>query len=211
MGRATGMMCVLAAGLGLAWQAAATSLARLTVDQLTDAADYIVRGEVDEVWTEVDTRAWVYTRAYVRVDEALKGHVDRGDYLMVSELGGEFGGAVNDVEGAARFSSGESVWLFLNEVHDGEDLVPVGMFQGKYTIRQNPADGSDMVVRVTMPYTRKYDARFLPHPPADQRVSLTSLRSQVEGRLASGWDGAPIPGVSSDHLRAINKLQAGVK
>jgi hypothetical protein len=211
MGRLFRMMCVTAAGLGLAAGASATSLVPLTVEQLTDAADYIVRGEVDDVWTEVDARAWVYTRAYVRVDEALKGRADVGDYLLVSEIGGEYGGAVNNVEGAARFSTGEPVWLFLNEVHAGEDLVPVGMFQGKYTIRQNPADGSDMVVRVTMPYTRKYDARFLPHPPADQRVSLASLRSRVEGRLALGWDGAPIPGVASDHLRAINKLQAGVK
>ena len=85
------------------------------------------------------------------------------------------------------------------------------MYGGKYTVRINPVDGSEMVVHFSLPYTRVYDARFIPNPPVDQRVALAALESDVRARVALGWDGQPIPGAAPAHLRAINKLQAGVQ
>ena len=67
-----------------------------------------------------------------------------------------------------------------------------------------------MVVRASIPQDRHYDHRFLPHPPEHQQVMLDALVQRVQERLVNGWDGRPIPGVSSEKLARINKLQPTV-
>ena len=101
--------------------------------------------------------------------------------------------------------------LYLASRRFGAAYGTVGMMMGKFTIKQNPADGSDMVVRFTVAFPREYDARFIPNPAKDERVSLVSMETAVLKRVTEGWDGNPIPGVSASHLREINKLQPGVK
>jgi hypothetical protein len=55
-----------------------------------------------------------------------------------------------------------------------------------------------------MPLTRPWDARFLPHPPPGERVYLDQVEGRVQVRLASGWDGEPIPGMSPERLQQVN-------
>lgn len=196
-------------GMAIASPASATSLARLTVEQMTDASEYIVRGTVTETWTEQDVRGTIWTKARVSVDSSLKG--DAPGTLVVESIGGTLAEQTHDVHLAARYAPGEEVFLFVARKGESDRLGTVAMFAGKYTIRINPADGSEMVVSYTVSYERPYDARFIPNPPADERISLASMEAQVAARVAAGWDGAPIPGISSDRLRVINKLQAGVQ
>jgi hypothetical protein len=191
--------------------AAATTLAPLTQVQLVDAADLIVRGKVLSVWTMTNPAHHIVTRALVQVSRSYKGGTAEGTVLTVDSPGGEYAGILSDVDAAARYSVDEDVLLFLNPVYSGEVYSTVGMFLGKYTIRQNPADGSEMPVRFSVPYTRSYDARFIPHPPVAERIRLTDFEAQIQSRLDQGWDGQPIPGASSEHLRVINRLQPGVK
>lgn len=200
---------VVLLGLALSAPAGATTLARLTPDQMTDAADYVVRGTVTAVWTEQDAGGNVWTKARVDVAESFKN--DAPAELVVESLGGEYRGLVLEVEYAARYDVGEDVVLFLSRIGGGERFTTVAMYAGKYTVRTNPADGSEMVVHFSLPYAREYDHRFVPNPPVDQRVSLESLESAVRARAELGWDGQPIPGVSAERLRSINKLQTGVK
>lgn len=196
-------------GLAVSSPAGATTLARLTVDQMTDAADYVVRGNVAEVWTEQDARGGIWTKARIEVGESLKNAAP--SELIVESAGGVYGDLVQDVALAARYSVGEDVFLFVCRKGDGDRFGTVAMYGGKYTVRINPADGSEMVVHYTLPYTRDYDARFIPNPPAAERVAFSAIEDQVRARVALGWDGQPIPGASTDRLRAINKLQTGVK
>lgn len=192
--------------------ALATSLAQLSTEQLTDAADLIVRGEVERVYVEYSTTARVVTHAEVRVTEGLKGLAEPGDYVDVVSVGGRTAdGAFMEVLGAPRFSEGEDTLLFLAGRDDGQTWGVVGMHLGKYSIKQNPTDGRPMVVRFTLPFKDAYDARFIPNPPKGERVMLDELVEQVRARVDLGWDGQPIPGVSDDHLRSINRLQPGVK
>jgi hypothetical protein len=202
--------------------AIATSIAPLTLDQLVDASDAIVIGTVRHVGSYIDTTGRVYTEAEVEVGEVLKGQrqagVSANDWLVVESPGGSLDAATaTEVWGAARYSTDERVLLFLDEKRFGTAWGTVGMSHGKFTIRQNPAaeaiqgDSADMVVRFTLPYSRPYDARFIPNPPAAERVSLATMKAAIADRVDQGWDGKPIPGVSNEHLREINTLQPGVK
>lgn len=192
-------------------EAAATTLAPLTVEQMTDAADLIVRGRVVSQWVMTSPANTVITRTLVEVSRVYKGAIQPGEALAVDSPGGNYFGQIVDPGAAARFSEGEDVLLFLNRIYHGEGLTTVGMFLGKFSIRQNPLDGSEMPVRFTVPYARPFDARFIPHPPADERIRLDELEATVLHRVELGWDGQPIPGISQERLREINRLQPGAQ
>lgn len=208
----------LLAGAALAlvlWSAAAppveaTTLVPLSVEQMTDNADYVVRGTIVEVWTERDAaRGHLFTRAQIEVASVLKGP-DAPQTLVIEQVGGV---VLNDYELvplAARFSVGEEAYFFLEELSPGH-LSPVGMYQGKFTVRMNPATSEEMVVRFTVPQDAWYDHNFIPHPPADQRVAAADLERVVQRRVEQGWDGVVLPGADPQKLRRINKLQPGVK
>lgn len=183
----------------------ATTLAELSTEQMTDASDAIVRGTVVAVRTAQDDNGRWWTLADVQVERTLKGGLVVGQTVTVESLGGITPVGIVDVKSVPRFSVGEEALLFLYATPRGR-YGTVGMVQGKYTVRQNPTDGSEMVVRYATPYSQPYDARFIPHPAADQRVSLDHFEDQILDRVESGWDGQSIPGVSDEHLRQINRV-----
>jgi hypothetical protein len=193
----------LAIGLA-AREAGATTLAPLSTEQLTDAADAIVKGTVDAVWTEMDDDSKCWTRARVEVERTLKGAP--GPEVVVSQMGGICGPLAGRVESTARFSEGEEAYFFLEELNGYTGVV--GMVQGKFTVRMDPATRHDIVMRYTLPSDKPYDARFLPLPPADQRIVASDFERAVSARVAQGWDGQPIPGTSNERLRAIDDLRA---
>jgi hypothetical protein len=200
-----GFALVLALALGSP-DARATTLAPLTVEQVTDASTYIVEGRVEEIWTEIDTNdGKIWTRARVTVSEVLKGP-DRPTTLVVDTPGGRYGDIEMYVPSSAVFSAGEDVFLFL---HRGSTrITPVGMFQGKYTIRRAPGETRQHAMTWMSSRSTPFDARFLPHPAPADRVYLDDLREQVEHRLDVGWDGQPIPGLSAERLQQLNTLEA---
>ncbi|MEN9784870.1 MAG: hypothetical protein RLZZ299_134 [Pseudomonadota bacterium] len=195
----------------LAQPAGATSLARLSVEQMTDASDLVVRGEVVAIDTDVDDRGQVVSHAEIRVAEGLKGHVSAGDHVTVETPGGALETYVARVDGAARYSVGEQVFVFLSEKRGGTSYGTVGMFLGKYTVKQDPRTGADMAVQFTVPWGQVYDARFIPNPPASERLGAATLADRVRARVTAGWDGEPIPGADPARLRQINSLQPGVR
>lgn len=204
----------LAAALvvGLAGPAQATSLAPLSVDQMTDASDLIVRGTVERTWSDIDmSSGHIVSYADIRVTHGVKGAVTAGDFLTVETPGGVIDGDVALVDAAARYAEGEDVFLFLAEKRLGTSYGTVGMFLGKFTVKLDPQDGQPMIVRFTVPWDQRFDARFVPNPPVAERVSVTSFEQRVQARVAAGWDGTPIPGMSPVKLRQINKLQPGVR
>lgn len=185
--------------------ASATTFANLSIEQFTDASTWIVEGNVTRVWTEADTeRGYIWTRAEVQLSSVHKGP-SAPKTIVVDSLGGEHDGIVMTVPGQAVFSTGESVFLFLDEV--GDRKVPVSKFQGKLTVRRAPGERISHAMRWHASDTESYDHRFLPHPPADQRIYLDSLREQVQRRLDVGWDGQPVPGLSRERLQQVNTLE----
>lgn len=194
--------------LGGTAPAHATSLAALSSDQMVDASDIIVIGRVADVWGGMTVERHIATFARVQVEETLKGQAP-GSVEVVTP-GGVYAGVTSNVEGAPRFGLDEQVLLYLSTRSDGSYLI-VGLSQGKFTIRQNPADGQDMVVNFTAPASMAWDPRFIPHPPVSERVALADIRQRILSRVQAGWDGQPIPGLSADRLNRINTNRFGVR
>lgn len=189
--------------------AEATSLAELSVEQMTDASTYIVRGTVTAVWTELDDHGKVWTRATLDVSQTFKGP-DSPQELTIDALGGIHNGSAMIVHGTPRFSEGEDMLVFLDRIRGGERLTPVSMFMGKYTVRRAPGDDRESLVRWHGRALEHYDARFLPHAQHSNRVYLDDIQSRVEMRVTQGWDGMPIPGISLDKLATINSVDLGL-
>lgn len=185
----------------------ATTLARLSTEQLVDASELIVRGTVVEVWSELDERGAVWTRAQISVSEVMKGDAEVTT-VVVDQQGGTYGGRTYESGAAARFSPGEDAVLFLERLESGR-VVPVGMVQGKYTVQMDPYLRAPVAHRVTMPFSVEYDARFLPLPKNGTQLRLEDLTGQVRDRVEAGWDGQPIPGSSQERLIRINAARMG--
>lgn len=198
----------LALGLAAATPTAeATVLATLTVDQMTDASDLVVRGTVTEVWSAKDDNGYIWTHAQVEIDDTWKG--EELGAVVVSQPGGYLGSEFSIVRSVARFSVGEETVMFLE--HTGDLLQPVGMMQGKFTVRMDPDASLEMLVRYAPAPELAFDHRFIPHPDAADRVHVADFREVVDTRIELGWDGQPIPGADPAKLRVINHLQPGVK
>ena len=189
----------------------ATTVAPLTVEQVTDASDLIIRGEVEDMWVDPDASGHLYTRVLVRVTNVLKGSVAVDDYVTVESAGGTLDGQTMIVDGTPRYSVGEDALLFLTDKPSRGVYGTVGLNLGKYTVRPDPRNGTPLVVQFVVKPEQTYDARFIPVPPVDQRVTLGTLESRVRARVTVGWDGKPIPGISNERLRAINTVQPGVR
>ena len=207
LGILLGASALLASPALLVSTAQATTIAPLSLEQMVDGSDLIVRGTVTDVWTSSDMMG-LSTHVMVQVEKTLKG--TSATEVEVFVPGGEIDGTISFVDGAPRYGVGERVLLLLDARKDGTYLN-VALAGGKYDIKQNPADGSDMVVQFFVPYDRKWDYRFLPNPAVADRVSLVAMEKRLADRVALGWDGKPIPGASMDHLRQINRLQVGVQ
>jgi len=190
-------------------EARATTLTELSVEQMTDASDLIVRGTITQVFTELDERGNVWTRAQVEVSEVLKG-VTTTKAVLVDQMGGVHGNSYSVIRWAPRFSKGEDAVFFLETLRSGKTSI-VGWYQGKFTLRMDPDTSELMLVRFTANQDRPYDHRFIPHPPIQNRVYLSDFKTRVFDQLDRGWDGKSIPGADSAKLRQINRLQEGVK
>ena len=187
----------------VAWPTAAhaTTLAELSVAQMTDASTYIVRGHVTAVWVDQDTSGLIWSHAKLSVEKVLKGP-DAPKELVVDQMGGTLNGETDLVYSAAQFSVDEEVFIFLDAILDGSHYTPVAMFEGKYTVRRAPNDTREDVTRWQGNPHDHYDARFLPHP--DHILLYEDLVADVKARLATGWDGQKIPGISPAKLEQVN-------
>ena len=212
----------------------ATSFVPLSVEQLTDASDTIVRGIVVDVWTEVETSekkitreinelqrtennvARIWTVAQVEVVSVLKAN-DRTKnvesnapaktYLTISQPGGTWGESNMIVESVSRFSIGEEGYFFVEDLKSGLS-VTTGMFQGKYNIILDPYTGQELSTRFTIHPGRTFDHRFIPLPQKSKRVRASDFEAQVKRRVAAGWDGKSIPGISDEELKQKSSPQS---
>ena len=189
--------------------AEATTMVPLTIEQLVDSSDNVVKGVVTEVWTEPDSKTgMIWTHAQIEVQTVLKGDTDV-DVLVLEQPGGVWGTKDAIVEGVARFSVGESGYFFVEELDSGRS-VPVGMFQGKFNVLMDPYSRKEITTRFALHPKMNFDHRFIPLPEKSKRVTVDSFERRIKQRVQTGWDGNPIPGKNTEKLQKINKINPNV-
>jgi hypothetical protein len=127
----------LALALLLSARAEATVVLQQSFEEMTSDAHLVVRGVALKSaarWDDGGRRINTWTE--LRVTEVLKGSA--AGTVMVRQAGGVVGPVGQSVAGAAEFSEGEEVLLFL--VHPGDDAkawVVSSMAMGKVTLGQD--------------------------------------------------------------------------
>ncbi|MGH7822004.1 MAG: hypothetical protein ACREQ9_19755 [Candidatus Binatia bacterium] len=122
----------------IALPAAASQFKAFDREAQVKGSDLILVGHVLSTRSEwAPNRSAIYTDAEIAVDEVWKG-LPASDRVVVRTVSGTVDGVTLEVEGAARFTEGEEVLVFL---HDGGGvLTPWGMAFGKYEIVGSGAD-----------------------------------------------------------------------
>lgn len=128
-------LVALAAALAVACPALAAQAVAASVEDLTRSSDLVVRGRVVSTtarWSE----GRIYTHAEIQVATTLRGKA-QGRVTVVTP-----GGVVDDlgqrVDGAATFTKGEEVVLFLGRPDGGRYRV-IGLGQGKFAVEGRQA------------------------------------------------------------------------
>jgi hypothetical protein len=121
----------------------ATTLARLSLDQLARAAETVARVRCTEAASYVQDGT-VWTRTQFTVIEPLKGVPPA--QVTVRLPGGRAGGVLVVVEAAPRFRPGEESVLFLERTSTGEYSV-TGWALGTFRVRRNARTGEETVTQ----------------------------------------------------------------
>jgi len=122
----------------------ATTLRKLSVEDLVAHADTVVVGKCEKVETVWLARK-IYTIATIRVSESVKGKVDPNNTIKVYMLGGRVRKPMPvkmHVPGAAKVAKGEEMLLFLKAGGPKKEHHRfVGMTQGRIPIKTDPNTG----------------------------------------------------------------------
>lgn len=123
--------------------ARATVLVPLDTQSMTARADRVLLGTVaSQVSRWTDDHQAIYTDVTIRVSRAYKGTVKPGETIVVRREGGVVGTVGMKVFGAAHFTVGEEVLVFVET--RGGAAYTVGMTQGKLAV----LTGADGIKRV---------------------------------------------------------------
>jgi hypothetical protein len=145
--------------------AKATTLVRMSVAQMSHAAQAIVRARCLENSTSWDSgEIWTFTS--FEVQELWQGSAP--PRITVRLLGGRAGNLTSSVSGVPRFRAGEEVVLFLERTPRG-DFSVVSWEQGTFRIRRAAATGSESVTQDS--------ASFATFDPATRQFELEGIRN----------------------------------
>ncbi len=172
------LLLVAILGSALARVALATTLVRLSLEQLSQASAAIVRGRVvSQVsgWNPEHTRISTFTT--IAVENTLRGALP--PVFVIEQPGGTVGNLHVHVAATVHFYPQTSYLLFLEpSQRDSSKYLVVGMLQGAYRIFRDAATGEERVIR---PFGGLFEgARVSALTP-----SLQEFRQQVSAALAA--------------------------
>jgi hypothetical protein len=110
----------------------ATSVPRLSFEELTDRSELVVSGQINRSWADWDAEhRYIWTHYELNVSGALKGTAGSG--LIFNEPGGIVGETGMSVPGSVGYLTGEDVVIFLQRMPNGY-LRTTGWSQGKFRL-----------------------------------------------------------------------------
>ena len=161
--------------------AAATTLARMTLAEMAQAAAVIVRARCLANSVRWDAGE-IWTLSAFQVEEVWKGAA--AARVTVRLLGGRAGNITSSVSGVPRFRAGEDVVLFLEPTVRG-DFSVVSWQQGTFRIRRGLAADRESVTQDTAsfatfsPSTHRFEAT------GNRNLPLENFRARVDAALQS--------------------------
>lgn len=177
----------LAVALWSAFAADATTIARMSLAKMAQAAPLIVRARCAGNSVALDAgEIWTFTS--LQIEEAWRGEAP--SKITVRLLGGTLGNITSHVSGVPQFRLGEEVILFLQPTKRG-DFSVVSWEQGTFRIARDPAGAQAYVTQDTAsfatfdPATRHFHAAGIRHMP------LETFRAQVQAALQSAGSSRP--------------------
>lgn len=177
----------LAFALSSAFEADATTIARMSLAKLAQAAPLIVRARCSGNSVALDAgEIWTFTSFHVEET----WHGESPSRIVVRFLGGTMGNITSHVSGIPQFRPGEDVVLFLQPTAHGDSSV-VGWKQGTFRVTRNPAGAEAYVMQDTAafatfdPATRRFQATGIRHMP------LETFRAQIQVALQSAGSRRP--------------------
>jgi len=162
---------------GLHFQGAATQMRPLSIEQLTQKAQLVLRGTVSSKTCQRDPEGRIYTRIELQVQDAWKGSPKANPFSFV-QGGGVLGEQQVNVAGQEEFTPGEEVVVFL-VLNAREEGVIVGISQGKFRVATDPVSGQQHVSNL-FHGARSSVAEGSASPPK-RPLWLTDLKRQVQG------------------------------
>ena len=185
-GRRVTVILVLLAAVQVcaAMSASATTLERMSVAKMTQAAQLVVRAQCVASSARWDGgEIWTFTS--FAVEDSWKGAPSgAAQQLTVRLLGGSVGNLSSTVSGVPRFRPGEEVILFLQSTARGDYSI-VSWVQGTFRIHRDARSGAEIVVQDTAafdtydPATRQFDAEGIRNLPVE------GLRLRVQSALTA--------------------------
>ena len=180
-----GLMLLLAV-LGASARCEATTLQRMSLDQLARAADTVVRARCVGSTARWENGA-IWTFSEFEVVKRFRGEAPARFQIRLP--GGRIGGIATHVEDVPQFRAGDEAVLFLEPRPDGNYGVTAWV-EGTFRIRKASGDGREFVtqdssgIAVFDPATRRFRSegvRNLPWNEFRQRLSnaLSAARNGV--------------------------------
>ena len=197
-------------GLLAATPAGATSFLERPFPDSVQDAPVIVHGTVGPTMTdwghERDGGRRIFTYWEVEVVEVLKGSAESaGSILRMREMGGEKDGTGMQVSGAATFSTGEDVVVFLDDKNSEGSYDVFGMMMGKYVLKKD-ADGQSILSGAginSLSRPRIYDADDAPGNQAKDAPTVQKWTLEALRRLIASQSNLPGKSVVSPRPSAV--------
>jgi hypothetical protein len=168
----------------------ATTLARLSLDQLAAGADAValVRcASAESRWE--NGSIWTVTTA--EVVETMKGSLPRE--ISVRLPGGRVGHFTASVDGTPKFHLGDEAILFLSETRAGGYTV-AGWVEGTFRISRNARTGVETVTQDSNAFAVFDPAARTFRSEGIRRMPLGEFRSRVTAAVGRGQAGASATG-----------------
>lgn len=161
--------------------ASATTIPRLSFEEMTDTSDLVVSGRVTRSWASWDkSHKYIWTHYQLAIRNSPKGV--HGSTVEFAEPGGVLDGLALIIPGAVSYQAGEDVFVFLQRMPNGY-LRTTGWGQGKYRVDGNGRLHADASLRgVEMVDTRTPRTAAAASPRSLDGMSLSEIGARVASR-----------------------------
>lgn len=165
----------------------ATTLARLSLDQLASGSDGVARVRIVSAESRWD-KGSIWTLATAKIVETMKG--DLPPQIVIRVPGGRVGHLLSTVEGTPKFHPGDDVVVFLQRSRLG-DFSVAGWVEGTFRISPDPQSGGETVTQDSSAFTvfdaatRTFRSEGIRHMPIAEfrgRLAAAFARSEEKSR-----------------------------